>query len=68
MIEVIKKGNNKNKITCPNCKSLLEYGSEDAYIKEEYDYLLRLEIHKHYIICPVCHKHIKVKEMNYDCL
>lgn len=66
MVEVIKRNEMKEQIMCCSCGSILEYSPSDAYIDKEYDHLLRYETHKHYILCPVCKKHIKVKERIYD--
>ena len=68
MVEVIKYNEVRQQVTCCNCGSVLEYDSRDEYIDKEYDHLLRYETHKHYILCPVCNKYIKVKERIYDCL
>ena len=68
MIEVIEYNDLKKRITCTDCGSVLEYNSGDEYVVKEYDHVIRYEVHKHYIICPVCHKHNKTKEIAYDCL
>ena len=56
MIKVLEeKQVPRAKITCNNCGSLLEYGNDDLYKKEDYSVSVGSYIaYKHYLVCPVC--------------
>lgn len=63
MIEVIKRGNHKKRITCPACNSVLEYEPSDEHADRNYDSVMHLDIWSYYIYCPVCKTRIKVREL-----
>ena len=71
MIEVIKRGDYdpKERVTCHRCKSILEFSTSDMLSNTEYDHVMKLQICRSYIICPICHETIKVGvERAYDML
>lgn len=56
MIKVLKYGNRKV-VECKNCKSILEYTTEDV----ELDFSKPNDVHRK-ITCPVCNKSVRVNK------
>ena len=48
-------------ITCPECKSVLEYTYKDIERQEENGFLGLYSTVKRYIICPVCKRDIDLR-------
>ena len=69
MITVIQKEDeHRRRVKCPDCDSILEYDYKDTEHTWHCDYVLKLDIHKLYISCPVCKSRLKVREWATDCL
>lgn len=65
-MRVVKVGNLRHFCECPECKSILEYDDNDITIEREYDHVLKLEIWKSFIRCPLCKTKIKITEKAYE--
>ena len=48
-------------ITCPECKSVLEYTYKDIERREECSILGLYSNTKRYIVCPVCKRDIDIR-------
>ena len=62
MIKVIKEGViPRGKITCPNCRSILEYGNADTH--DDWKYAPTSLYRPQAITCPVCDVEIPVSRV-----
>ena len=68
MVKIIK--NNMKEpisITCPGCKSELEFTHEDIQRDDDNDYLLGIRRPPiRYIICPICKRNIIFDRVNLE--
>ena len=53
-------------ITCPDCKSVLEYTYQDIHRREENTFFGLYSNSKRYIVCPVCKRDINIVSVKVD--